>query len=84
MAFKNGSLISPEGRRKKRVKEGGGKGGKTQKRQEIVPFARGAFNYLIAEWMHFPQLTVDVHLRQEGQGKEMYRGKEQEWRQIEF
>lgn len=73
MAFKNGSLISPEGRKNKgrgREKWGGGGSGKAQERQEIVHFARGTFNYLIAELMLCPQVTLDVHFAAGGSGWE--------------
>lgn len=80
MAFKNGSLISPEGRRKKEGKrKGEKKHGKAQERHVIVHFARGVFNYWTAEWVRFSQLTWDVHLQQEGQGRERDGG--MEWRQ---
>lgn len=59
---------------------GGGKrrkkSGKTQERQQIVHFARGAFNYLIAELMLCPQVTLDVHLQREDLDGKRWRGKE--------
>lgn len=57
-------------------KKGGKKIGKTQERQEIVHFARGAFNDLIAELMLCPQVTLDVHLQQEDQDGKRWGGKE--------
>lgn len=78
MAFKNGSLISPEGRKNKGrgEKRGGGGSGKAQERQEIVHFAKGTFNYLIAELMLCPQVTLDVRLQQEDLDGKRWGGKE--------
>lgn len=69
------AALSHQREEERRGEKKGKKSGKTQERQEIVHFARGAFNYLIAEWMHFPQLTLDVHLQREGQGGERCGGK---------
>lgn len=62
--------------------KGGEKSGKTQERQEIVHFARGAFNYLIAELMLCPQVTLDVHLQQEDRDGKRWGGKERGRRRI--
>lgn len=58
------------------------KSGKTQERQEIVHFARGAFNYLIAELMLCPQVTLDVHLQREDLDGKRWGGKERGRRRI--
>lgn len=57
-------------------KRGGGESGKAQERQEIVHFAKGTFNYLIAELMLCPQVTLDVRLQQEDLDGKRWGGKE--------
>lgn len=47
-----------------------------KKGRKIVHFARGAFNYLIAELMLCPQVTLDVHLQREDLDRKRWGGKE--------